>query len=64
MSKTMQEIVDGTRWTVGDDDSPVCLYGDDFATDVRLEVRGDFATSDDHLAYAQALADRLNGGAE
>lgn len=65
MSKTMREIVAGTRWVVevtrrGD----AYLLGDDFTHDVALEVTGDFPAPGDHLAYAQALADRLNGGAK
>lgn len=65
MTKTMREIVAGTRWTI--EQAPhgaAWLVGDDFAHDVTLHVSGDFVTPAEAVDYAQALADRLNGGTE
>lgn len=62
MSKTMQEIVAGTQWTALAEPDGVYLFADDFCEhDAALQLTGDFATPADFLAYAQALADRLNG---
>lgn len=60
----MPEIVAGTRWEVDADARGIMLQSDDFENDVTLHVLGDFATPEDRIMYAQALADRLNGGAE
>lgn len=54
-----------TRWTALAEPDGVYLFADDFCEhDAALQLTGDFATPTDHLAYAQALADRLNGGTE
>lgn len=41
----------------------VYLYSDDFEHDVSLKVMGDFASSEDKLNYANALAEALNNAA-
>jgi hypothetical protein len=49
-------------WTVAvTADGKVYLEDNDFAHDVRLYVNGDFATPDQHWAYASVLARKLNG---
>lgn len=60
----MREIVAGTKWRTCTGGGNVYLRNDDFAHDATLLVTGDFAARDEKIAYAQALADRLNGGAE
>lgn len=64
MTKTMQEIVAGTKWRVCTWAENAYLHNDEFAHDATLLITGDFASRDEKIAYAQALADRLNGGAE
>lgn len=38
------------------------IASDDFTHDVQLQLSGDFATPEQRLLYAKALASRLNGG--
>lgn len=49
-------------WTVAvAADGRVYIETDDFTHDTRLYVTGDWATPEDHWAYASRLARKLNG---
>ena len=43
-----------------DNDGTVCLFSDDFTHDVRMEIYGDFGSTENRIAYAEAFADWLN----
>lgn len=65
-----ERLADAGPWVAGrcgprrgddDADDRVYLQSEDFTHDVRLYVDGDFAGVEDRLAYAEALAARMNG---
>lgn len=58
------EIVERGPWYVHESDRNVFLWSDDFTHDAGLMVSGDFSGREQKLAYAQELANRLNGYAE
>ena len=61
-------LADAGPWTAGRETGTgrggrglrTYLQSEDFTHDVRLHVSGDFATTEDEMAYAVSLAERMN----
>ena len=60
----MSEIVERGPWKAGADKSSgeyeTFVESEDFTHDVRLIVDGDFEGDEEHFAYAEEIAKRLN----